>query len=71
MQVKYLKSISGWSAICESKKFVEHIPGTPYSAFGIALLFYVPERRLSISIWSSKFSKNIRLWGPHKLRWEE
>jgi hypothetical protein len=28
MQVKYLKSISGWSAICESKKFVEHIPGT-------------------------------------------
>lgn len=38
--------------------------------YGVALLFYKPERRLSISIWTRAWSRNIRLWGPLKLSWE-
>lgn len=38
--------------------------------WGVALLWYKPERRLSTSIWCPWNSKNIRLWGPKKLRWE-
>jgi hypothetical protein len=38
--------------------------------YGVALLFYRPERRLSISVWTRTWSRNIRLWGPLKLSWE-
>jgi hypothetical protein len=38
--------------------------------YGVALLFYKPERRLSISIWTRRWSRNIRLCGPRKLSWE-
>ena len=37
---------------------------------GIALLWYQPERRLSISIWTGTWSRNIRLFGPKKLSFE-
>lgn len=42
----------------------------PVPALGIALLFYKPERRLSVSVWGRSWSRNIRLWGPRKLSWE-
>jgi hypothetical protein len=31
--------------------------------FGIALLFYKPDRRLSVSVWCPGWSHNVRLWG--------
>lgn len=37
---------------------------------GVAVLFYRPERRLSVSIWARRWSKNIRVLGPAKLSWE-
>lgn len=39
--------------------------------FGVALLFYKPEKRLSISIWSKRWSKNFKIYGPQKLSWEK
>lgn len=60
-----------WTAAWQSKRFYEFVPGTPYPAFGVALLFYKPERRLSVSIWSRRLgSHNIRLWGPRKLSFQ-
>ncbi len=59
-----------WTVSFQSTKFHEFVPGTLHSAFGIALLFYKPEKRLSVSIWSKAGAKNIRLHGPKKLSWE-
>lgn len=59
-----------WTISWQSLAFHEFIPGTPYAAFGIALLWYKPERRLSVSVWSRFGSKNVRLWGPRLLSWE-
>lgn len=72
MKIKTIgPDLSGsFSVAFQSTKFHEFIPGTLYSAFGIALLWYKPERRLSISIWSQKWSNNIRIFGPRKLSWE-
>lgn len=39
-------------------------------SYGIALLFYRPERRLSISVWLPHWSQNYRLWGPRLLSWQ-
>ncbi len=76
--MKVLKTTErdGWSIGLESRRNHEFIPGTLYSAFGAALLFYRPERRLSISVWLPSlhgiggWSGNLRLWGPRKLSWE-
>lgn len=59
-----------WSRGLESSRYTEFVPGTPYAAFGVALLWYKPERRLSISIWSRSGSWNFRLWGPRLLSWQ-
>lgn len=45
--------------------------GFTYSTFGVAVLFYKPERRLSVSLWSIRWSKNICFFGPKKLSWEK
>ena len=37
---------------------------------GIALLFYKPECRLSVSVWGKRWSRNIRLYGPKRLSFE-
>jgi hypothetical protein len=73
MHLKHLGSdIQGsWTVALQSSNFHEFVPGTPYPAFGIALLFYKPERRLSVSIWTRSRSENLRLWGPRKLSWEK
>jgi hypothetical protein len=39
--------------------------------WGIALLWYRPNKRLSVSIWSPKSSRNIRLYGPKLLPWQK
>lgn len=59
-----------WTAALQSRAFHEFVPGTPYPAVGAALLFYKPEHRLSISVWTRRWSRNIRLWGPRKLSWQ-
>lgn len=67
---------TGWSAALNSSKphYFEnehaHIRyGVP--RFGAALLWYRPERRLSLSIWLMPYgSRNVRLWGPRKLSFE-
>lgn len=71
MQYKTTVGFDGWTRSFESKKFHEHIPGTPYPAFGAALLFYKHERRLSVSIWGRNFSRNFRIWGPRLLSWQK
>ena len=38
--------------------------------YGVALLWYKPERRLSVSLWSRTMSRNVRLFGPRKLSFE-
>lgn len=77
MQLKFIGdglTSDGWSLAFQSSRFHEFMPGTPYPSFGIALLFYRPERRLSVSLWAHKpgvgWSRNVRLWGPRKLSWE-
>lgn len=68
--------VQGWSFSLESGRWHEFVPGTPYSAWGTAILFYRPERRLSLSLWLPSlkgiggWSTNLRLWGPRKLSWE-
>lgn len=70
------KSKEGWSVGFGSSRYHEFVPGTPYEAWGIALLWYRPERRLSLSLWFASligiggWSTNIRLWEPRKLSWE-
>lgn len=73
MQFKILgRDFTGsWTVAWQSTAFHEFMPGTPYPAFGAALLFYKPERRLSLSIWTRRGSKNLRLWGPRKLSWQK
>lgn len=72
MKLKLLKRdfTGSWTAYLQSTTFHEFVPGTPYPAFGIALLFYKPEKRLSVSVWNTKRSANLRLWGPKKLSFE-
>jgi hypothetical protein len=72
MQLKTLGPdfTGSWTYLLQSSAFHEFIPGTPYPAFGIALLWYKPERRLSVSVWSRARSYNVRLWGPRKLSFE-
>lgn len=42
-----------------------------YPHWGAALLWYRPERRLSVSFWVFPvWSVNWRLWGPRKLSFE-
>jgi len=60
-----------WTRAIQTTLQHETIPGTLYPVSGIALLFYKPERRLSVSLWTRTWSKNIRLWGPKKLSWEK
>lgn len=76
--MKLTKNIGmdGWTIAFESRRFHEFMPGTPLAAFGVALLFYRPEYRLSVSVWIPSlqgiggYSVNIRLCGPRKLSWE-
>lgn len=76
--MKFLKNTGrdGWTVGLESRYFHEFVPGTPYSSFGIVLLFYRPERRLSVSVWLPSltpiggWSGNLRLWGPRKLAFQ-
>lgn len=76
--MKLTKNIGrdGWTVAIESRRSHEFMPGTPISAVGIALLFYRPERRLSVSVWLPSlrgiggWSSNVRLYGPRKLSWE-
>lgn len=76
MKIMNVKCQGGFTVGVESSKNQEFVPGTLYSCWGVALLFYRPERRLSLSVWLSSFrgiggwSKNIRLYGPRKLSWE-
>ena len=63
--LKLLRDRDGWSLSLTSKHFAWSLP-----SYGIALLFYRPERRLSVSIWTRTWSRNIRLCGPVKLSWE-
>ena len=70
MHFKKTTGVDGWTYSWESKKIVGAVLGYAYSAFGIALLFYRPEKRLSVSIWCPIKSVNIRLWGPRKLSWQ-
>ena len=59
-----------WTVAFQSSRFAEFVPGTLYPAFGIALLWYKPERRLSVSVWCHAGSWNVRLYGPRKLSWQ-
>lgn len=59
-----------WTVAWQSSRFREFVPGTLHPAFGIALLWYKPERRLSVSLWSARGARNMRLWGPRKLSFE-
>lgn len=65
----------GWSCVIESSRRIALTPpiGKPieYPAYGVALLFYRPEKRLSVSLWGFGRSTNIRLWGPKKLSFEQ
>lgn len=60
----------GFTVGVESSRLVDRGYGYSSSAFGIAVLFYRPKKRLSVSIWYPGFSTNIRLYGPKKLSWE-
>ena len=66
----------GWTFGVASSRYHEFVPGTPYERWGIALLFYRPQRRLSLSVWAGSWrgiggwSRNFRLYGPVKLSWE-
>lgn len=35
-----------------------------------AVLWYRPERRLSVSVWFANWSRNFRIWGARKLSFE-
>lgn len=39
--------------------------------WGLAFMWYRPERRFSVTIWVPGWSRNVRLWGPKKLSWEK
>lgn len=71
MSAQFIQGLTGWTAAWQSKSLHEFVPGTFHPAFGVALLFYAPERRLSVSIWTRRRSRNIRLCGPCKLSWEK
>ena len=51
---------TGWTKGLQSKSLL----------FGVALLWYKPERRLSVSFSVLGYWHNIRLWGPRKLSFE-
>ncbi len=71
MKIQKSIGLDGWTVALQSKAFREFVPGTLYPAFGVALLWYRPERRLSVSVWSKFFyARNYRLWGPRRLSWE-
>lgn len=59
-----------WTRAIQSDAFHEFVPGTLHAAFGVAVLWYKPERRLSVSIWTRAGARNFRLWGPRKLSWQ-
>jgi hypothetical protein len=59
-----------WTRSIESRRETEYAPGALHSSFGIALLWYKPERRLSVSLWVPIRSWNVLLWGPRTLSWQ-
>lgn len=72
--MQLIKSFGGngsFTVGIESSRQVHMEYGYSCSAFGIAVLFYKPQTRLSISFWGPGWSKNIRLYGPKKLSWEK
>lgn len=71
MKIQRSTSLAGWTAVLQSNATYECMPGMFYSAVGVALLFYRPERRLSVSIWGWRRSTNIRLFGPTKLSFQK
>lgn len=70
MRIVNIKAVTSHTWAIQSDRWHEFIPGTDYPAYGIALLWFAPERRLSLSLWNTKRSTNIRLYGPRKLSWE-
>lgn len=70
--MKFERRISqfGWTLIFESEKLWQDEWGFSHSSYGVALLFYKAQRRLSVSIWSQTFSKNVQIFGPDKLWFE-
>lgn len=66
----YDKFTGSWTRGIASKRYAEFVPGTLYEAFGVALCFYRPDKRLSVSIWWPTRSYNFRVWGPQKFSWE-
>lgn len=62
--------LDGWTRAITATRNIEYVPGTPYPAWGVALLWYRWERRLSVSIWTPRWSRNFRVWGPKLLSWQ-
>ncbi len=66
---------NGWTIGIMSHRTVRHETrgySFDYSAYGIALLWYRPKRRLSVSFWGPRVpARNVRLWGPRKLTFEK
>lgn len=61
--LKRLAGPDGWTLAFQSRAFHEFIPGTPYPAWGVALLFLRSARRLGVSIWNRRGSRYIHLFG--------
>ena len=70
MKLEKLVCGDGWTRGIVSSQEHALFPTFPYPIFGVALLYYRPERRLSVSIWTRRWSRNVRLFGPRKLSWE-
>lgn len=71
MRVTFLKSefAKSWTAIIQTRK--RHpAPHTTIGAFGMAVLWYYPERHLAVSIWSPSWARHFPLLGPRKLSFE-
>jgi hypothetical protein len=67
------KGKTGWSRAIQSDRLVACFDNGyryDYPRFGVALLWFAPERRLSLTLWGFNRSTNIRLYGSRKLSWE-
>lgn len=64
--MRFVRNIgyNGWTVSLESNQDrVTHSKWHGASAWGIALLWYGPTERLSISLWMPTWSRNVKLWG--------
>lgn len=68
---RHLTALTGTTIALESKRQREYVPGWPSPEYSLALLYYKPEKRLSISVGLPNWSRNFRLYGPKKLSFEK